>query len=101
MIGKLAWYDAELSGYLEKRRIRKLKGVKAKELMIWTPCSEIFVDDPPTGKIQFKAIGGLTSPSLSRPWPPTIDCHCYNSQLIRFFLEHLFWRLSMSLFLLA
>ncbi|KAL3736124.1 hypothetical protein ACJRO7_025125 [Eucalyptus globulus] len=60
MIGKLASYDAEMSGYLEKTRIRKLKGVKARELMIWTPCIEIFVDDPPIGKIQFKAIGGLT-----------------------------------------
>ncbi|KAK3426944.1 hypothetical protein EUGRSUZ_F03263 [Eucalyptus grandis] len=42
-----------------RKRIRKLKGVKARNPMIWTSCGEIVVGDPTTGKIRFKAIGGL------------------------------------------
>lgn len=37
-----------------------LKGVKAKESMLWPPVSEITVDDPPTGKINFKSLAGIT-----------------------------------------
>ncbi|KAJ0112524.1 hypothetical protein Patl1_02429 [Pistacia atlantica] len=48
MITKLVSYDTEINGYIEKKKIKKLKGVKAKELMLWPPVSEIKVDDPPT-----------------------------------------------------
>nr|GLL28913.1 hypothetical protein TorRG33x02_248530 [Ipomoea trifida] len=60
MISKLVSYDTEIYGYVEKKRIKKLKGVKAKELMLWPPVSEITVDDPPTGKIHFKSLAGIT-----------------------------------------
>lgn len=60
MIKKLVSYDTEITGRVEKKRIKKLKGVKAKELMLWPPVSEITVDDPPTGKIHFKSLAGIT-----------------------------------------
>jgi len=60
IISKLVSYDAAISGYVEKNRIKKLKGVKAKELMLWPPVSEITVDNPPTGKIRFKSVAGIT-----------------------------------------
>ncbi|KAL5793626.1 hypothetical protein ACOSP7_002220 [Xanthoceras sorbifolium] len=60
MITKLVSYDTEISGYIERKKIKKLKGVKAKELMLWPPVSEISVDDPPTGKIHFKSLAGIT-----------------------------------------
>ncbi|KAI5657336.1 hypothetical protein M9H77_26129 [Catharanthus roseus] len=60
MISKLVSYDTDITGYMEKKRIKKLKGVKAKELMLWPPVSEIIVDDPPTGKIHFKSLAGIT-----------------------------------------
>lgn len=60
MITKLVSYDSEIVGYVEKKRIKKLKGVKAKELMLWPPVSEITVDHPPTGKIHFKSLAGIT-----------------------------------------
>ncbi|KAM3697562.1 hypothetical protein ACB098_06G122600 [Castanea mollissima] len=50
-ISKLVSYDTEITRYVEKKRIKKLKGVKAKEFMLWPPVSEITADDPPTGKI--------------------------------------------------
>ncbi|GLU13801.1 hypothetical protein SLE2022_304120 [Rubroshorea leprosula] len=45
---------------LSKKQIKKLKGVKAKELMLWPPVSETVVDDdPPTGKIHFKSLAAI------------------------------------------
>ena len=60
LISKLVSYDSEITGYISKKKIKKLKGVKAKELMLWPPVSEITVDDPPTGKIHFKSLAGIT-----------------------------------------
>ncbi|KZV51094.1 hypothetical protein F511_01886 [Dorcoceras hygrometricum] len=60
LITKLVSYETEITGYVEKKRIKKLKGVKAKELFLWPPVSEITVDDPPTGKIHFKSLAGIT-----------------------------------------
>ncbi|KAF5192083.1 plant/protein (Protein of unknown function, DUF538) [Thalictrum thalictroides] len=48
MISKLVSYDTKIHGYVEKYKIKKLKGVKTKELMWWPPVNEIIVDDPPT-----------------------------------------------------
>lgn len=59
-ISKFVSYETEIYGYIEKKKIKKLKGIKAKELMLWPPVSEIRVDDPPTGKIQFKSLAGIT-----------------------------------------
>ncbi|KAK9075645.1 hypothetical protein SSX86_003971 [Deinandra increscens subsp. villosa] len=60
LIKKHVSYDTEITGYVEKKRIKKLKGVKAKELMLWPPVNDIIVEDPPTGKIQFKSLAGIT-----------------------------------------
>ncbi|MBA0595116.1 hypothetical protein Gorai_011994, partial [Gossypium raimondii] len=60
MISKLVSYDTEITGFVDKKRIKKLKGVKARELMLWPPVNEIVVDDPPTGKIHFKSLAGVT-----------------------------------------
>lgn len=56
MISKPMSYHTEITGYVEKKRIKKLKGVKARELMLWPPVSQISVDDPPTRKIQFMSL---------------------------------------------
>jgi hypothetical protein len=60
MISKLVSYDTEITGYISKKKIKKLKGVKAKELMLWPPVNEITVDEQPTGKIHFKSLAGIT-----------------------------------------
>ncbi|KAL8228721.1 hypothetical protein R6Q57_013621 [Mikania cordata] len=60
LIKKLVSYDSEITGYVEKKRIKKLKGVKAKELLMWPPVNDIIVEDPPTGKLQFKSLAGIT-----------------------------------------
>ncbi|XVE88194.1 hypothetical protein DITRI_Ditri19aG0049200 [Diplodiscus trichospermus] len=60
LISKLVSYDTQITGFVDKKKIKKLKGVKAKELMLWPPVNEITVDDPPTGKIHFKSLAGIT-----------------------------------------
>ncbi|CAK9134131.1 unnamed protein product [Ilex paraguariensis] len=59
-VSKLVSYGTEINGYIEENKIKKLKGVKAKELMLWPPVSEISLGDPPTGKIHFKSLAGIT-----------------------------------------
>ncbi|KAM7470066.1 hypothetical protein LguiA_008249 [Lonicera macranthoides] len=58
-IGREAMYATEVTAVAEKNKIKKLTGVKTKEMMMWVSLSEIFVDDPPTGKITFKNPTGL------------------------------------------
>nr|XP_043624437.1 uncharacterized protein LOC122596007 [Erigeron canadensis] len=58
-IGKLVSYGKEVTATIEKFKIKKLTGVKTKELLMWITLSDITVDNPPTGKITFKATSGL------------------------------------------
>lgn len=59
-IGKLVSYATEVTAVVEPNRIKKLTGVKTKELLIWITLSDIYVDDPPTGKITFQTPAGLS-----------------------------------------
>lgn len=60
LISKLVSYDTEINGYVLNNKIKKLKGVKAKELMLWPPVNEITVDEQSAGKIHFKSLAGIT-----------------------------------------
>ncbi|GJT80472.1 pentatricopeptide repeat-containing protein [Tanacetum coccineum] len=53
-IKKVTSYTKEITAFMEKFKIKKLTGVKSKELLMWIPVSEISVDTPPTGKITFR-----------------------------------------------
>ncbi|KAH7866949.1 hypothetical protein Vadar_027084 [Vaccinium darrowii] len=59
-IGRLVSYATEVTAVVEPNKIKKLTGVKAKELLIWLTLTEIYVNDPPTGKITFKTPTGLS-----------------------------------------
>ncbi|XP_050917373.1 uncharacterized protein LOC127132467 [Lathyrus oleraceus] len=59
-IGKLISYATEVTSYVEKGKIKKMSGVKSKELFIWVTLSDIYVDDPPTEKVTFQAPAGLS-----------------------------------------
>ncbi|KAK4273383.1 hypothetical protein QN277_021798 [Acacia crassicarpa] len=58
-IGKLVAYETLVTAVVEPGKIKKLNGVKTKELLIWVTLSDIYLDDPPTGKITFKTPAGL------------------------------------------
>ncbi|KAF5952177.1 hypothetical protein HYC85_010121 [Camellia sinensis] len=53
-------YATEVTAYVEPNKIKKLTGVKTKELLLWITLSDIYVDDPPTGKITFQIPAGLS-----------------------------------------
>ncbi|KAL6992266.1 hypothetical protein U1Q18_010375, partial [Sarracenia purpurea var. burkii] len=53
-------YDTEITAFVEERRMRRVTGVKSKELLIWLTVSDIFIDDPASGKITFGNPTGLT-----------------------------------------
>ncbi|KAF7142944.1 hypothetical protein RHSIM_Rhsim05G0129000 [Rhododendron simsii] len=59
-IGKLVSYATEVTAVVEPNKIKKLTGVKAKELLVWLTLSDIYVNNPPTGKITFKTPAGLS-----------------------------------------
>ncbi|KAK2994109.1 hypothetical protein RJ640_003632 [Escallonia rubra] len=60
MINNLVGYDTEISGYIEKKQIKKLKGVRAKEPMLCPPVGEIAISEPPAGKIHSKSIANIS-----------------------------------------
>ncbi|KAK8698030.1 hypothetical protein V6N13_114162 [Hibiscus sabdariffa] len=59
-IGKLVSYTPEVTTVVEKNKIEKLTGVKTKEPLVWIKLSNIYVDDPPAGKLTFKTHVGLS-----------------------------------------
>ncbi|KAL5700781.1 hypothetical protein ACHQM5_026189 [Ranunculus cassubicifolius] len=58
-LGRVAFYATEITGYVEKYKIKKMTGVKVKELLIWITMSEAYLQDPSTGRITFKTPAGL------------------------------------------
>ncbi|KAK6915691.1 Protein of unknown function DUF538 [Dillenia turbinata] len=58
-IGRLVQYATEVTAYGEPGKIKKLTGVKAKELLIWVTLTEISADTS-NGKIIFKSQAGLS-----------------------------------------
>ncbi|KAM0989304.1 hypothetical protein ACFX11_013277 [Malus domestica] len=71
-IGKLVIYAPEVTAIVEKGKIKKLTGVKTKELLVWVQLSSIYVDDPQTGKVTFKTPNGpntFTDSWINKFWP--------------------------------
>ncbi|XP_004494532.1 uncharacterized protein At5g01610-like [Cicer arietinum] len=58
-VGKLVSYATEVTAHVEHGKIKKLNGVKTKEILVWITLSDIYIDNPPTGKITFKTPSGL------------------------------------------
>ncbi|CAM8890758.1 unnamed protein product [Rhodiola kirilowii] len=58
-------YATEVTAFVEDRKMKKLTGVKSKELVIWIAISDIYIDDPNSGKISF----GNSTTGISRTFP--------------------------------
>ncbi|KAK6132608.1 hypothetical protein DH2020_033710 [Rehmannia glutinosa] len=67
-INKSVSYNSEISAYLEKNRLKKMKGVTSKEMVPWPLVSDIWVDDSPTGRIYIKSLGGTAKRFPLRPF---------------------------------
>lgn len=58
-IGRTVSYATEVTAFVENRRMKKMTGVKSKELLLWITLSDMFIDDPDSAKITFKTPTGL------------------------------------------
>ncbi|CAI9285690.1 unnamed protein product [Lactuca saligna] len=58
-IRKLVSYGTEVTATIEKVKIKKLTGVKTKELMLWITLSDITVNESNPDKISFQDTSGL------------------------------------------
>ncbi|XP_058095325.1 uncharacterized protein LOC131240844 [Magnolia sinica] len=58
-IGRTVSYAPEVTAFVENYRMKKMTGVKSKELLIWVTLSDMYIDDPSSGKITFKTPSGL------------------------------------------
>ncbi|XP_071689263.1 uncharacterized protein [Rutidosis leptorrhynchoides] len=58
-IGNTTHYETEVTANVEKFKVKKITGVKAKKLLMLIPISEVIIDDPSSGKITFKTSSGL------------------------------------------
>ncbi|KFK22546.1 hypothetical protein AALP_AAs68488U000700 [Arabis alpina] len=60
-IGKLVSYGTDVTAVVEIGKIKKLTGVKAKELLIWVTLNELALEQPTSsGKINFRTPTGLS-----------------------------------------
>ncbi|CAA6665834.1 unnamed protein product [Spirodela intermedia] len=49
-----------VTGFVEDRRMRRVTGVKSREMLIWIPLGEFFVNPKDTTKITFRTPAGLS-----------------------------------------
>ncbi|XP_072999028.1 uncharacterized protein [Typha latifolia] len=58
-IGKTVSYATEVTAFVEDRRMKRMTGVKSKEILIWVSLSDMSIDDPEHKKITFKTSAGI------------------------------------------
>lgn len=52
-------YAAEVTAYVEKFKMKKMTGVKSRQVLLWVPITEMSIEDPASEKIYFKTPMGI------------------------------------------
>ncbi|KAL7594927.1 uncharacterized protein LOC111890508 [Lactuca sativa] len=52
-------YATEVTAYIEKYKMKKMTGVKSKQLLMWVPIVEMSMEDEKSSKIYFKIPVGV------------------------------------------
>ncbi|KAK4758577.1 hypothetical protein SAY87_019878 [Trapa incisa] len=52
-------YGVEVTAYVEKFKMKKMTGIKSKQMFMWVPISEMSIDDPSSSKICFRTPMGI------------------------------------------
>ena len=52
-------YAIEVTAYVEKFKMKKMTGIKSKQMFLWVPISEMSIEDPSSKKILFKTPMGI------------------------------------------
>ncbi|KAG2536989.1 hypothetical protein PVAP13_9NG245600 [Panicum virgatum] len=61
-------YDAEVTAYVEDARMKRMTGVRSKQVMLWVPIVEMSLDGEKRDRIYFKSNVGI-----GRSFPPADD----------------------------
>ncbi|KAG0456835.1 hypothetical protein HPP92_024623 [Vanilla planifolia] len=59
-------YAPEVTAFVEKYKLKKMTGVKTKELLLWLSVVEVYFDKPTSEKLTFKTGTGSPIASLLR-----------------------------------
>ncbi|KAF5191208.1 plant/protein (Protein of unknown function, DUF538) [Thalictrum thalictroides] len=59
-IGKNVSYAQEISAFVQNHRLKKVTGVKSRELLIWVTISDIFIDLKNSERIVFRTPAGMS-----------------------------------------
>ncbi|KAG5228180.1 T31J12.3 PROTEIN-RELATED [Salix purpurea] len=52
-------YATEVTAYIEKFKMKKMTGIKSKQMFLWVPISEMSIEDPSSKRILFKTPMGI------------------------------------------
>ncbi|KAF9689174.1 hypothetical protein SADUNF_Sadunf01G0064300 [Salix dunnii] len=52
-------YATEVTAYIEKYKMKKMTGIKSKQMFLWVPISEMSIEDPSSKRILFKTPMGI------------------------------------------
>ena len=52
-------YAVEVTAYVEKFKMKKMTGIKSKQVFLWVPITEMSIDDPASQKVYFKTPVGI------------------------------------------
>ncbi|KAJ1690956.1 hypothetical protein LUZ63_015111 [Rhynchospora breviuscula] len=58
-VGRNVWYAKEVTAYVKDKKVMRLSGVKAKELMLWMSVAGMSIEDPEGKKLTFSTPTGL------------------------------------------
>ncbi|KAJ1685978.1 hypothetical protein LUZ63_017368 [Rhynchospora breviuscula] len=59
-IKQVVSYADQVTALVEKRKLKKITGVKTKELLLWLTVVEVYVDEACKEKVTFKMGTGLS-----------------------------------------
>ncbi|XP_072958233.1 uncharacterized protein [Typha angustifolia] len=59
-IKQVVSYGPEVTAFVEKGKLKKITGVKTREMMLWLTVVEVYIEDPSLRKITFKTGTGLS-----------------------------------------
>ncbi|GLJ17835.1 hypothetical protein SUGI_0311900 [Cryptomeria japonica] len=71
--GVLASYAPEVTCFVEKRKMKKINGVKIRELLVWLPLTELSIQDSNTHMIYCKTGLGVGKSMPIRLWEEEYD----------------------------
>ncbi|KAJ1690953.1 hypothetical protein LUZ63_015108 [Rhynchospora breviuscula] len=58
-IGRNVWYAKEVTAFVEEKKMKRMTGVKAKELLIWISLTSMVIEDPEEKKLTFQTPTGI------------------------------------------